>query len=93
MDRLRRRGYKPLGLPPSSKQPHPGFKANLRVFEAQDFIAALCGLLPDPMRHESIACGNTPSAALRYQGAQRLRLYDMQVYFGGEWEAESLAGR
>ena len=41
----------------SGKKPHPGFKANFRVFEAQDFIAALCGLLPDPRRHESIAYG------------------------------------
>jgi hypothetical protein len=41
----------------SGKRPHPGFKANFRVFEAQDFIAALCGFLPDPKRHESIAYG------------------------------------
>ncbi len=41
----------------SGKKPHPGFKANFRVFEAQDFIAALCGLLPDPKRHEQVAYG------------------------------------
>ena len=39
----------------SGKRPHPGFKANFRVFEAQDFIASLCGFLPDPKRHESIS--------------------------------------
>jgi len=41
----------------SGKRPPPGFKANFRVFEAQDFIAALCGLLPDPRRQESLAYG------------------------------------
>ena len=25
---------------------HPGFKANFRIFDAQDFVAALCGFIP-----------------------------------------------
>ena len=41
----------------SGKQPHPTFKANFRIFEARDFVAAVCGFLPDSKRHESLAYG------------------------------------
>lgn len=41
----------------SEKGVHPGFKANFRVFDAEDFVAEVCGLVPDPWRHETVAYG------------------------------------
>ncbi len=41
----------------SGKLPHPKYKANFRIFPAREFVAAVCGLLPDPKRHESLAYG------------------------------------
>ena len=46
----------------SGKAPHPGFKANFRVFEARDFVAEVTGFVPDPYRHESIAYGEYSNA-------------------------------
>jgi hypothetical protein len=36
---------------------HPGFKANFRILPAQDFVAELCGFIPPPWKHETIAYG------------------------------------
>ncbi|MFC1705758.1 transposase [Planctomycetota bacterium] len=36
---------------------HPGFKANFRLFSVQDFVAEVCGFIPLPWKHETIACG------------------------------------
>ena len=36
---------------------HPGFKANFRIFHAQDFVAELCGFIPDAKKHETVAYG------------------------------------
>ncbi len=47
----------------SGRKPHPKFKANFRQFEAPDFVAAVCGFLPDTYRHESIAYGEYSDAA------------------------------
>jgi hypothetical protein len=41
----------------SARAPHPGFKANFRVFEARDFLADLVGFIPDAYQHESVAYG------------------------------------
>ncbi|MFC1706904.1 transposase [Planctomycetota bacterium] len=39
----------------SGKSPHPGFKANYRVFDAVDFVAAVCGFLPSTFQHEDLS--------------------------------------
>ena len=36
---------------------HPGFKANFRIFPAQDFVAEVCGLIPPAWKHETISYG------------------------------------
>jgi len=36
---------------------HPGFKANFRILPAQDFVAELCGFIPPPRKHETLAYG------------------------------------
>ena len=36
---------------------HPGFKANFRLLPAQDYVAELCGFIPPPWKHETIAYG------------------------------------
>jgi hypothetical protein len=36
---------------------HPGFKANFRIFWAQDFVAEVCGFIPMTFQHETIAYG------------------------------------
>jgi len=41
----------------SEKGVHPGFKANFRIFNAVDFVAEVCGLIPDTWRHETVAYG------------------------------------
>jgi len=41
----------------SDKGVHPGFRANFRIFDAVDFVAEVCGLLPDAWRHETVAYG------------------------------------
>ena len=54
----------------SGKKPHPKFKANFRIFEAQDFVAELAGFIPDPYRHESRAYGEYSNVV---RGKRRLR--------------------
>ncbi len=54
----------------SGKKPHPGFKANFRVFAARDFVAAVCGFVPDPYRHETVAYGEYSNAV---RGRRRKR--------------------
>ena len=46
----------------SGKKPHPKFKANFRIFKAQDFLVELCEFIPDPKRHESLAYGEYANA-------------------------------
>lgn len=41
----------------SEKGVHPGFKANFRLFGAVDFVAEVCGLIPEAWRHETVAYG------------------------------------
>jgi hypothetical protein len=41
----------------SARAPHPGFKANFRIFAALDFLADLLGFIPDTYQHESVAYG------------------------------------
>lgn len=46
----------------SGKGPHPGFKANFRVFEARDFLADVLGFVPETYHHESVAYGEYSNA-------------------------------
>ena len=41
----------------SGKKSHPGFGGNFRVLDARDFVAAVCGFIPDRYRHETVTYG------------------------------------
>ena len=46
----------------SGKDPHPGFKANYRILDAVDFVAGICGFIPNTFQHETVLYGEYSNA-------------------------------